>query len=170
MDIAGLCQRVVVTVDAHATLREAAVLMRDEHVGALVVTDPDNASRVVGVLTDRDLVIEILASDADARDTPVGEIASDRLVALPGTSSILEAVSAMEDSGVRRLLVTGDVDRVIGLVSAEDLLDEIAAELDGLARALRSGIDRETAQGDADLLAELAPPVFLIEGGRAATA
>ena len=101
---------------------------------------------------------------------PSAKIASDRLVALPGTSSILEAVSAMDDSGVRRLLVTGDVDRVIGLVSAEDLLDEIAAELDGLARALRSGIDRETAQGDADLLAELAPPVFLIEGGRAAIA
>ncbi|MDP3759272.1 MAG: CBS domain-containing protein [Ramlibacter sp.] len=163
MNIAGLCQRVIVTIGAQASMHEAAVLMRDEHVGSLVVTDTGNASRVVGVLTDRDLAIEFLAREAgNEEDIRVGELASGALVAVPGTASILEAVAAMDDCGVRRLLVTGDEGRIVGIVSAEDLLDTIAAELDGLARALRSGIDRETAEVDADRLAGY-PPMFLLD-------
>lgn len=163
MNIAGLCQRVIVTIGAQASMHEAAVMMRDEHVGSLVVTDSENASRVVGVLTDRDLAIEFLAREAGSEeDIRVGELASGALVAVAGTASILEAVAAMDDCGVRRLLVTGEDGRVMGIVSAEDLLDTIAAELDGLARALRSGIDRETADVDADRLAEV-PPVFLLD-------
>jgi CBS domain-containing protein len=163
MNIAGLCQRVIVTIGAQASMRDAARLMRDEHVGSLVVTDSADASRVVGVLTDRDLTIQFLAREAgNEEDIRVGELASGALVSVPGTASILEAVAAMDDCGVRRLLVTGDEGRIVGIVSAEDLLDTIAAELDGLARALRSGIDRETAEIDADRLAGY-PPMFLLD-------
>jgi CBS domain-containing protein len=57
MDIASICQRRIVTIEADATLREAAILMRERHVGALVVTDSTDAPRVLGVVTDRDLAI-----------------------------------------------------------------------------------------------------------------
>ncbi len=166
MNIAGLCQRVIVTIGAQASVRDAALLMRDEHVGALVVTDGADPSRVVGVLTDRDLVIGWLTCEPGVEPTPVGELASPKLATIAQASSILEAVAAMDDLGVRRLLVTGDDDRIVGIVSAEDLLDTISGELAGLARALRSGIDREMAEQDAQRLAEQ-PPLFLLDSALA---
>ena len=60
MDIATVCQRQVVTINAGASLREAALLMRERHVGALVVTDSAQTPRALGVVTDRDLAIEAL--------------------------------------------------------------------------------------------------------------
>lgn len=160
MNIAGLCQTVIVTVNSEASLQEAALLMREKHVGALVITDDAEPPRVVGVVTDRDLAIEVLARQLDTAGTRIGELASDSLVSVPGTASILEAVAAMDEDGVRRLLVTAEDGRVVGFVSADDLIDGISAELEGLARALRSGIDREAAERAA--IAEPEPaPVFL---------
>lgn len=163
MNVASLCQRVIVTIDSKASLREAAALMRDEHVGALVVTGGAEPAAVVGVITDRDLAIEVLAGELDASRIPVGRLAIRLPVAVQGSAGIMQAVAAMERAGVRRLLVTDEAGKMIGFVTAEDLIDGIAAELDGLARALRSGIVRETTgpmdDGPAD-----AVPVSLAGG------
>jgi CBS domain-containing protein len=146
MDIANLCQRRIVTIEADATLREAAVLMRERHVGALVVTDSAAIPRVLGIVTDRDLAIEVLAREPDGSALQVGDIASRSPVAVAGKATVQEAVEAMERHGVRRLLVTDDHHGVIGFVSADDLVEAIAVELTGLAAALRSGIARESAE------------------------
>ncbi len=146
MNIASICQRDVLTIEADASLRHAANLMREHHVGALVVTDAAAPSRVAGVVTDRDLAIEVLARDLDAGSIRVGQLVRRAPVSVPGNGSLREAVAAMEKAGVRRLLVTGDDGRVVGFVSADDLVEALAAEVVGLARALRSGIARETAE------------------------
>lgn len=163
MDIATICQRRVVIINAEASLREAALLMRAHHVGALVVTDSAETPRALGVVTDRDLAIDVLARELDASSVRIGAIASGSLVAVAGTATVQEAVEAMEQHGVRRLLVTDDDDGVIGFVSADDLVEAIAVELSGLAAALRSGIARESAER-----AAIAPPqprpVFLPQG------
>lgn len=163
MDIATLCQRQVVTVNSEASLREAAVLMREHHIGALVVTDSAETPRVLGVVTDRDLAVEVLARELDAAAVRVGQLASESVVAIAGTAGLQDAVDAMAHNGVRRLLVTDDDDGVIGFVSADDVVEAIAVELTGLAAALRSGIVRESAER-----AAIAPPqprpVFLPQG------
>jgi CBS domain-containing protein len=146
MNIAAICQRDIVTVDADASLRDAATAMRERHVGAVVVTDAAAPSRVAGVVTDRDLAIEVLARDLDASSIRIGQLVRRAPVSVPGSGSLREAVAAMEQAGVRRLLVTGDDGRVIGFVSADDLIEAMAAEVAGLARALRSGLVRENAE------------------------
>lgn len=146
MSIADICQRRVITIEADASLKEAAASMREHHVGALVVVDATEISRVAGVVTDRDLAIEVLAGDVDAASMRIGQLVNGSLVAVSGRGSVLDAVAAMEEAGVRRLLVTDDDGRVIGFLSSDDLLDAVASELDGLARALRSGIARESAE------------------------
>jgi len=164
MTIARLCKRDIVTVGANASLREAAALMRGRHVGALLVTVPgDLGEQAVGMLTDRDMVVEILARDLDPGDVKVAQVASRGLASVPGSASIADAVAVMQQAGVRRLLVTEAQGQIAGFVSADDLLDALAGELGGLAQALRAGIAREAAQRS-EIAAPPRRPVFLPHG------
>jgi CBS domain-containing protein len=167
MKIEDICRREIVTIDAQASLQDAANLMRNRHVGALVVVvsgGDGSPPRVSGVVTDRDLAIEVLARNLAAANVPVGEIASGKLVAVPAEAGIAEAVEAMKHGGVRRLLVTGDEGEVMGLVSTDDLLESLAADLGGLAAALRAGIARESAERQAIAPPAAPRPVFLPQG------
>jgi CBS domain-containing protein len=164
MSIALICQRHVITIDAVATLRDAASLMREHHVGALVVTvEAAGGDQVVGVLTDRDLAIEVLARGLGGGDLRVAQVASRKLAAVPETAGIAEAVAVMQQAGVRRLLVTGANGELSGFLTADDLVDALAAQLGGLAAALKSGIARETAERPAAALPR-ARPTFMPHG------
>ena len=158
MNIADLCERDIVTVPASASIREAAGTMRDQHVGALAVTDPYAPDRVIGIVTDRDLVLDLLATGRPVEGLAVGTVCRSDLSGVPGTASVHDAVQAMQRSGVRRLLVMGDDDAVIGLVSVDDLLDTVAGELDALAGTLRTGIVREGSRARARVRAQSQPP------------
>ena len=164
MSIAAICQPEVITIDAGASLRDAANLMREHHVGALVVTvEAAGHERAVGVITDRDLAIEILARDLNPTDVKVGQLASRHLASVPGTAGIAEAVAVMREAGVRRLLVTGHEGQLTGFVSADDLLEALAGQLGVLANALRTGIAREGVERA--LIPPARPrPVFLPHG------
>lgn len=146
MNIASLCRREIISVGANASVQEAAAAMRNHHVGALAVTDPDEPSRVIGMVTDRDLVIDLLALGHSPQGQTIGSLCHINLAGVQGTATIQEAVQAMQRSGVRRLLVVQTDGALIGLVSADDLFEAIAAELAGLAAALRGGIAREDAR------------------------
>lgn len=146
MNLSQLCQRDILTVNAEAPVRKAAEMMRVHHVGALALTDPEDATRVVGVVTDRDLVINLLAQDRSPQEQNVGAFSTPHLIRVPGTASVHEAVQAMTQHGVRRLFVTEADGRLMGLVSLDDLLVHLADELGGLAQALRIGIDLESSR------------------------
>lgn len=164
MSIADICQHHIITIDAAATLREAANRMREHHVGALVVTvEAAGQDQVVGVITDRDLAIEVLARDLAAADVRVGQVASRRLASVPASAGVAEAVAAMSQAGVRRLLVTGAEGQLEGFVTVDDLLSALASQLGGLADALKSGIARESAERP--VIAPPRPrPAFLPQG------
>lgn len=146
MNVSDLCDRDIVTVPASASVRDAAMAMREHHVGALAVTDPFESGRVVGMVTDRDLVLDLLATGLPVEGQAIGGFCRTELAGVPGTASIGDAVRAMQRSGVRRLLVTGPGDAVTGLVSVDDLVDAVAGELDALADTLRVGVSRESAR------------------------
>jgi CBS domain-containing protein len=150
MDLASLCKRRIVTIDRSASLQQAAALMREYHVGSLVVTEAqDEGARVCGLVTDRDLAIEVLARGIDTTRASVGQLPDGKLVSAPAHADIDDAIALMQAHGVRRLLVRDDNGNLIGLVSFDDLLQAFGDRLGGLAEVVRKGIERETAERQA---------------------
>ncbi|TFZ04980.1 CBS domain-containing protein [Ramlibacter rhizophilus] len=145
-EISRLCRRELVTIAEQASVRDAAVLMCESHVGALVVVDDAQPPRVRGLVTDRDLALDVLGRDEPRTSLRIGELAKGPPVSVRARAGLGEAVDAMQRSGVRRLLVVDDEGGVLGLVAAEDLMAAVSDELAGLVRALRSGIARERGE------------------------
>ncbi|QRY35248.1 MULTISPECIES: CBS domain-containing protein [unclassified Variovorax] len=146
MTIQSLCRREVVGISANAGLREAADLMCEQHVGSLVVVTNDTPPKVVGIVTDRDLALDGLGREQPRSDQPVGELVRGRPLAVSASADLRQAAEAMETAGVRRLLVVDDDGGVVGIVSADDLLEAMAQDLAKLAQALRRNVSRETSE------------------------
>ncbi|MCO5976204.1 CBS domain-containing protein [Ideonella oryzae] len=148
MSLTRLCHHPLVAVDDTATLADAARLMRTQHVGALVVVNRQDGPHphVLGMLTDRDLAVEVLARELPIDQLHVGALVGGEPVVVPARSSLGEAAHAMREAGVRRLLVVNEEHALVGLISADDLLEAMAGELTELAQALRSGLLRETQE------------------------
>ena len=164
MKIAQITRRAVITIDQGESLAAAARLMRHHHVGLLVVTTAtDGPPQVAGVVTDRDLAIEVLARDLGPGDVRVGQIAARHLVAVDADAGVADALALMKQHGVRRLLVTEAEGRLAGVVAVDDLVEALAGELNLLAQALRSEVERETRERAA-IPAPAATPVFLPAG------
>lgn len=143
MNLASLCTREVVAIPADASLRKAAALMCEEHVGSLVVVTSDEPAKVVGIVTDRDLALETLGREQPASALLVGNLVRGQPLAVSAEVGVREAAACMEKGGVRRLLVLDEDGGVIGIVSADDLIHAIADDLAALSKSLRSGIARE---------------------------
>jgi CBS domain-containing protein len=99
----------------------AARTMRANNIGDVIVLE-DN--RLFGILTDRDIVMRVIAERADPNTTMVGAICSRALTAIAPTASAGEAVRLMRDKAIRRLPVVDESDRVVGIVSLGDLAVE----------------------------------------------
>jgi CBS domain-containing protein len=97
----------------------------------------------VGIVTDRDLVLAVMAEGLDPSLFTVGDVMSVDLVTAPADASLLDAAQALRRHRVRRLIVIDDAGRVVGLAALEDLLEALARELSELAMALRGARDRE---------------------------
>lgn len=152
MRIDTLCRREVVSLRGDAGLQQAASLMREAHVGALVVTDPHETGRILGVVTDRDLAIEVLAQGIAPEQRRLGMLCDRPLVAVPADGSLHDAIAAMRRGGVRRVLVMRPDGSLVGLVSVDDVVQALAAELETLAAALRAGpvLESQRTAGGAD--------------------
>lgn len=165
MKVGALCQRPLVTVDQHASMHECARLMRNQHVGALIVTaEAGGGPQAVGLLTDRDLVVEGLARDTGSERLTAGQLASRKLVVVAAEGDASDAVNTMREAGVRRLLVVQAPDnRLIGLVALEELLEALVGDMATLAAALRSDIRHET-EARPPISPAASRPVFLPAG------
>ena len=148
MKVRDFCSRTVAVIEPGASLREASLLMRDAHVGALVVTERKaGVTRPVGVLTDRDIVVAVVAvPGARPEGIRVGDVMSEQPRVARDDDGLAEAVKAMSEAGVRRLpVVTGD-GSLFGVVTLDDVLRVLAAELGALAVALGRGREQEAQQ------------------------
>lgn len=116
--VADVMTRQVVYLPAETTVDEAAQAMRDQGIGDIVVT---RGATLAGLVTDRDIVVRVIASTLSPQSTTLGEIATQELVMVAGTASLDDAVQAMRERSIRRLLVC-DADRnLIGIVSLSDI-------------------------------------------------
>lgn len=149
MKVDRVFSRNVVRVRASAMLEQAAKLMRDCHVGALLVTDNGSPGGPVGVITDRDLVVRAMADGASACDRTVGEVMSRALASVSRSADVFEALEIMRANGMRRLAVAEPDATVVGMVSVDDIVGSIAAELASLNGILASELQHEGfRQGD----------------------
>jgi CBS domain-containing protein len=147
MNLGSICTRPVITMPRSGNLRQAAGLMREHHVGSLVITeDTADGPWVAGLITDRDLAIDVLARGVDAASVEVGRVLDSRLVSAPEDADLTDAIDLMQAEGVRRLLVRNEDGDLVGLVSFDDLLEVCAAQLSGLAAVARAGIEQEAAK------------------------
>ncbi len=135
-----VCTRNVVFAHKSTAVDDASRLMREHHVGALVVVDETDAGRVVvGMLTDRDIVTGIVAKDLDPDLVRVEDAMSTDLVSAREDDSITDVLAGMRRKGVRRMPVVDTRGALVGLVALDDLLEIVAEELQLMVQAMASG-------------------------------
>ncbi len=145
MTIGEICKREVVHAARDTTVHAAAQLMRHHHVGTLVVVDEFPDKRVpVGIVTDRDIVVEVNAVELDPKVITAGDIMGQELITIPESAGLFEAMEVMRFKGVRRLPVVGKEGELVGIVSTDDVLEILAEELSDLSRIITREQAHET--------------------------
>lgn len=150
MPTAGeLCNRTVVIARRTEPVREVAQRMLDYHVGSVVIVDEVDGKRVpVGIVTDRDIVLAIVASDRDARNTPIEEVMSSDLVKAWEDDDAADAIKRMRSCGIRRLPVVNDEEGLEGIIVFDDVLEYLSEQIDDLANLLAREQRRERDRED----------------------
>jgi CBS domain-containing protein len=136
MKTGDLCKRNVVTTVPRASLVDVAKLMRESHVGSVIVIDPPGSRTAVGIVTDRDIVVEAVAASLDPRTLTAGEIMTRELVTTAEDDDTSWSLKVMRDRGVRRLPVLDAGGEVVGIVALDDLLEFAAGALSDVVQAL----------------------------------
>jgi CBS domain-containing protein len=116
-------------------------MMREKHIGYLVVVEPDvrhNTFRPIGVLTDRDIVVAVLARDVDPRSLIVSDVMSRQPVTISQDAPVSAALMEMRRMGVRRMPVVDQSGVLVGVLSLDDVVEGLAAELQDVAGSIRN--------------------------------
>lgn len=143
MPLSALLTRPVATLSAGETCAEAARRMRRQNAGSLVV-ERDGAA--IGIVTDRDLALRVVAQELDPGRVPVEDVMSVFPASLTARRGVEEAIDVMLELGVRRLPAVDARGRFIGIVSLDDIVIELSGEL-GTVRSLLE-LERSTADLD----------------------
>ncbi len=136
MSAGRICSRVIATAAPDESIRAAARRMAEYDVGTLVVLEGDGGSRAIGVVTDRDIAIRCVARKLDPDQTRVSALMTAPAQSVSEHATIEDAISRMASAGTRRVVVTGDGDRVVGILSLDDVLDLLIEETGAIGRLL----------------------------------
>jgi len=137
MSLERFCREPVVTIQPKQSVRDAALMMRDRHVGAVLVVDGD---RPVGIVTDRDIVMRAIIEGRDPNTTTVRDVMSDSLTVVGSNQKIDDAVIAIRTAGVRRMPIVDAAGKAIGIVTLDDLVVLMAGELTMVAGAVQQNL------------------------------
>lgn len=144
MKLKEICTPDVIYCTDGITTLHAARLMRERHVGDLVVVDENGDDQTpIGIVTDRDIVIEVLAKDLDPAKVTVRQIMRVPLVIAHAFEDAEHAIERMRVHGVRRIPVLDDKSKLTGILSLDDLLKRLAADAAILADIVAHEQDRE---------------------------
>ncbi len=134
MTVGSVCTRDVVIATPEMTVVAAAKLMREFHVGTVIVVDGDQGKNVpIGILTDRDIVVEVLAQDVVLESVTVGDVMSHSLLVANEDDGIWDTVQRMRTRGVRRIAVVDGGGTLVGVLSVDDLLSLLGEEFSALS-------------------------------------
>ena len=135
MSIMELAQKNVVTVSKDATVQEAAEVMRKYHVGDVFVVEKNIFSEIgipIGVLTDRDIVLEVVSQNLKVNEVLVGDIMTYNLVTIHPSNSIREAISKMHFHGISRIPIVDGKNNLLGVLTKSDIAMWLAEDLKGI--------------------------------------
>lgn len=149
--VGRICNRDVVIVEKTEGVMEAARRMRVHHVGDLLVVDPGTQGPIpIGIVTDRDLVIEVLAKEVDPQKITVGDIMSYDLATARESDDLIDTIKRMRAKAVRRIPVVNGQNVLVGILSVDDLIELFAEQLGDLARLIgrEQAHEREARPGE----------------------
>lgn len=147
MTVGTICNREVITVQRNASVLDAAMLMRKHHVGDVVVIEAHKEKLTpIGMVTDRDIVIELVATELDCKVITTGDIMVANLSVIKESAGVFEAIKTMTSKGVRRLPVVSDQGELVGIVTLDDLLLLLAKEFGALSKLLTRELKNETSK------------------------
>jgi CBS domain-containing protein len=138
MDIDDLIRRPVHKLPPDATCQEAASLMRDENIGSVVVAEDGEP---LGVVTDRDLVVRVIAAGESADKLCLRDVMSGEPIFLGDVRELDQVIATMREEGIRRMPIVDEEGQIEGLVSLDDLLLLLAEQLGSLAEVVRKEIE-----------------------------
>ncbi|KTG17620.1 MULTISPECIES: CBS domain-containing protein [unclassified Guyparkeria] len=140
MHVGEICNQEVITVAADESVQSVATILRKEHVGDVVVVD--DGRKPVGIVTDRDLVLEVMVPGLDPADLTAREIATDPVVTVEAGDDLFAAMEIMEAKGVRRLPVVQSDGSLIGVLTVDDIWELLT----GLQTQLAGVVNRQRKQ------------------------
>lgn len=138
------CNRDVVIVGKSESITKAAKLMRQHHVGDVLVVEPRNGERVpVGILTDRDIVVELIAQGEELNKFMIQDVMSFKLITSNESDDLMVTIKRMRINGVRRMPIVNQAGGLVGILSIDDVLDVIAEQLMDLDQIIVNEHDKE---------------------------
>lgn len=144
MSIGEYCNRDVAIVTAQETVQDAAKVMRAQHVGDVVVVERRGGLSVpVGILTDRDIVIELIAREVELDKIIIGDVMTRNLLTARESDSLSTVLSQMRGRGVRRVPVVNEQGGLEGIFSLDDLLELLAEQMHDFVAVLRKEANQE---------------------------
>ncbi len=145
MSAGEICNREVIVIQRDATIVEAAKLMRQFHVGALIVVEKRDGRQIpAGVVTDRDMIVEVVATELDAAVITVGDIMAAEVFTIKESTASHEAIEFMRRKTIRRLPVVDESGELTGILTLDDALQLLSEELLDLAKLVRYEQKKET--------------------------
>ena len=134
MPVRNLARSDIVTATPDESIQGLATTMQADGVGCVVITDDDTA---VGIVTDRDLVVRLLASGTDPNEVVAEDVMTETLCTIDDTAGFYHATELMSEHGVRRLPVTDGNGSLTGIITIDDLNELLADEHQQLAGVIR---------------------------------
>lgn len=134
MEVQAIMSKRIASLPPEATTAQAAKLMREEDVGAILALGPED--KPLGILTDRDLVLRVVALNRDPAQVKLQDVMSKHPCTVHGKEPVMLAARRMADKGVRRLLVVDEGGSVIGVLSVDDLLTVLISELSNVCTVM----------------------------------
>jgi CBS domain-containing protein len=143
MLVGTLCNREVIVTGTDTSIADAAKLMRDIHVGDVVVLKEGDEHHPVGLVTDRDIIVEVIAAGLDAEDVTVGDIMTETLETVTVDTDFWDALVHMRAHGVRRLPIVNEEGVLEGILTLDDLLEFVGEVIANLVALVVREIDHE---------------------------
>ena len=146
MKVSQCCKHDVVVASPKDDLAHAAQIMRDKHVGFLIVVEGGGDRRVpIGVVTDRDIVVQVIAREVEPRNLVIGDVMTRAPVYCKETDDMEDVIKRMEGAGIRRMPVVNDRGGLTGVFAIDDAIMMMSKMLVSITGAVRreQRIERE---------------------------
>jgi CBS domain-containing protein len=138
------CNREVIITEQDASVTEAAMLMKRHHVGNLVVVEKQGEKTIpIGIITDRDIVVGVIAQKANPDSSIIKDIMNTGLITVEEKESLLSALELMQNQGVRRIIVVDGQRSLQGILSADDAIELITEAMNNLTKLVKQEVTRE---------------------------